>query len=236
METVSERSDGRPSIRHAMTLAGLADWHCRLGEFESGRRRFRRSIERLRNEDDEHLIGALLGLARCSFDELAGEGIATSLQSLDPYRGPVLRRRMSIGSPAFRFRVQRFCARRRRGDAACGGWQRARVAAGAPRPRAAASRRLVSGEGSHPRGAAYYASAQRWSQRTIVADDPLFAPVQVLYPVPALALRNPSRARPWRRNASSRSSSRCAPTDTSSANAWSRARPVSRRPMKRYRR
>ena len=35
----------------------------------------------------------------------------------------------------------------------------------------------------------YYASAQRWVQRTAGAEDPLAAPVQVLYPVPTLALR-----------------------------------------------
>ena len=67
LESVSERTDGRLSRQHAATLAGIAGWHCRLGEFESGRQRFRRSIERLRNEHDEVLIGALLGLARCSF-------------------------------------------------------------------------------------------------------------------------------------------------------------------------
>ena len=38
----------------------------------------------------------------------------------------------------------------------------------------------------------YYASAQRWIVRTRGAEDPLAAPVQVLYPVPPLALRNHS--------------------------------------------
>lgn len=109
MERVSERAHGRQSTLHANTLAAIAAWHCRhcrLGRFDSGRERFRRSIERLRTADQEALIVALLGLARCSFDELAAEGVATSPDSLDAYRGPVLRRnRMSIGSPAFHYRV-----------------------------------------------------------------------------------------------------------------------------------
>ena len=70
----------------------IGAWHCRLGRFDGGRERFRRSIERLRTAEHEALIVALLGLARCSFDELAGEGVATSPDSLDSYRGPVLRR------------------------------------------------------------------------------------------------------------------------------------------------
>jgi tetratricopeptide (TPR) repeat protein len=61
MESVSERTHGRLSRQHAAMLAGIAGWHCRLGEFEGGRQRFRRSIERLRNEHDEVLLGALLG-------------------------------------------------------------------------------------------------------------------------------------------------------------------------------
>jgi hypothetical protein len=36
----------------------------------------------------------------------------------------------------------------------------------------------------------YYASAERWARRTAGAEDPFAAPVQVLYPVPPLALRN----------------------------------------------
>ena len=49
MESVSERTHGRQSRQHAPTLAGIAAWHCRLGRFDSGRQRFRRSIERLRD-------------------------------------------------------------------------------------------------------------------------------------------------------------------------------------------
>jgi tetratricopeptide (TPR) repeat protein len=176
LESVSERTAGRLSTQHAATLAEIADWHCRLGEFESGRQRFRRSIERLRNRDDEALIGALLGLVRSCFHELAAEGIATSPESLDSYRGPVLRRnRMSIGSPAFRYRVHKIL--RPEGDEALR--YAARLAESAtltPQRRAAVL--LQVGDWfqakDHVRTARrYYASAQRWLQRTVVVDDPL---------------------------------------------------------------
>ena len=36
MESMSERADGRLSMQHAATLAAIGEWHCRLGEFESG--------------------------------------------------------------------------------------------------------------------------------------------------------------------------------------------------------
>ena len=197
MESISERTHGRLSLQHATMLAGIANRHCSLGEFESGRQRFRRSIERLRNEDDKYLIGALVGLARCSFHELAAEGVATTPESLDAYRGPVLRRnRMSIGSPAFRYRVHKIL--RPEGDEAMRYAARlAESAAMLPEHRVQVL--LQVGDWfqakDHTRAARrYYASAQRWSQRTIVADDPLGAPVRVLYPVPALALRSaPSR-------------------------------------------
>jgi hypothetical protein len=193
MESISERTDGRSSIQHGRTLAAIADWYCRLGEFESGRQRFRRSIERLRNEHDEALIGALLGLARCSLHELAAEGVATSVESFASYRGRMLRKnRMSIQSPAFRYRVHKIL--RPEGDEAMRYAARlAETATLTPERRVFVL--LQAGDWfqakDHTRASRrYYASAQRWIQRTVVADDPLAAPVQVLYPVPALALRS----------------------------------------------
>jgi len=55
MERISERTDGRQSTQHAQSLAAIAAWHCRLGRFDSGRERFRRSIERLRTGADEQI-------------------------------------------------------------------------------------------------------------------------------------------------------------------------------------
>jgi hypothetical protein len=195
IESISERMDGRVSSQHATTLARIAGWHCRLGEFESGRQRFRRSIERLGDAHAEILTGALLGLARCSFHELAAEGVSTSLAPSESYRGPVLRRnRMSIGSPAFRYRIHKIL--RPEGDEAIRYAARlAETATLVPERRVPVL--LQAGDWfqakDHTRSARrYYASAQRWVQRAIVADDPLVAPVQILYPVPALALRGVS--------------------------------------------
>jgi tetratricopeptide (TPR) repeat protein len=202
IERISEHTHGRQSTLHAGTLAGVAGWHCRLGRFESGRQRFRRSIERLRHAGSEQLIGALLGLARCSFAELASEGVVTSAVSLDYYRGPVLRtNRMSIGSPTFQYRVQKIL----RPDAEQALRYAAQLAETGTMPAERRVQVLVQvGDWfqakDHSRTARrYYASAQRWVQRTVAADDPFAAPVQVLYPVPPRALhtgplREPSAA------------------------------------------
>ena len=195
MERVSERKDGRQSTQHAESLASIAAWHCRLGRFDSGRERYRRSIERLRTGDDEQLIDALLGLARCSFDELAAEGVATSPGSLDSYRGPVvMTSRISLGSPTFQHRILKIL----RSDGEQAVRQAAQLAETAtltPERRIAVL--VQAGDWfqakDHTRAARrYYASAQRWLKRSDGADDPFAAPVQVLYPVPALALSAPS--------------------------------------------
>jgi hypothetical protein len=195
MERVSERTHGRQSTQHAVSLAAIGAWRCRLGRFDSGRERFRRSIERLRTGDDEQLIDALLGLARCSFDELAAEGVATSPQSLDAYRGPVvLTSRISLGSPTFQHRILKIL--RSDGEQALRqAAQLAETATLTPERRVAVL--VQAGDWfqakDHSRAARrYYASAQRWLQRSAGADDPFAAPVQVLYPVPALALSAPS--------------------------------------------
>jgi len=193
MERVSERTNGRQSTQHAQALAAIAAWQCRLGRFDSGRERFRRSIERLRSGDEEQLIEALLGLARCSFDELAAEGVATSPGSLDSYRGPMLlTSRISISSPTFQHRILKIL--RADGERALRyAAQLAETVTLTPQQRVAVL--LQTGDWfqakDHSRTARrYYASAQRWVKRTDGADDPFAAPVQVLYPVPALALRS----------------------------------------------
>jgi tetratricopeptide (TPR) repeat protein len=194
MERVSERTHGRQSVQHALSLSAIAAWQCRLGRFDSGRERFRRSIERLHAPaEGEHLIDALLGMARCSFDELAAEGIATSPASLEGYRGPVLRTgRMSAESPTFQLRVLKIL--RVDGEQAL-----RRAAQLAETTQLAPERRVAvlvqvgdwfQAKDYSRTARKYYASAQRWARRTTGAEDPLAVPVQVLYPVPPLALRN----------------------------------------------
>jgi tetratricopeptide (TPR) repeat protein len=195
-ERVSEHAHGRQSMLHATTLADIGAWHCRLGRFDSGRERFRRSIARLRTQGDERLIGALLGLAGCSLHELAAEGVATAPGSLDFYRGPVLSaNRMSIGSPAFQHRVQKIL--RPDGEQALRyAAQLAETVTLTPERRAAVLLQAGDWFQAKDRTRAahrYYASAQRWVRRSAGAEDPLAAPVQVLYPVPTLALRGGSR-------------------------------------------
>lgn len=194
MERVSERTHGRQSVQHALSLSQIAAWRCRLGRFDSGREGYRRSIERLRAPaDEERLIDALLGVARCSFDELAAQGIATSPGSLDDYRGPVLRtNRMSAGSPAFQLGVLKIL--RVDGEQALlRAAQLAETAALPPERRVAVLAQVGDWFQAKDRSRTarkYYASAQRWVRRGAGAEDPFAAPVQVLYPVPPLALRN----------------------------------------------
>lgn len=180
-------------MQHALSLAAIAAWQCRLGKFDSGRQRFRRSIEQLSAPaDEERLIEALLGLARCSLDELAAAGIETAPGSLDEYRGPVLRsNRMSAASPAFQLRVLKML--RLDGEQALvRAAQLAETTSLTPERRVAVL--LQVGDWfqakDHNRTARkYYASAQQWVRRSANAENPFAAPVQVLYPVPLLALR-----------------------------------------------
>ena len=85
--------------------------HRRLGvshrRFEEARRQYRQIIAVLeRQAPDRDLIDALLGLGRCCLDELSAEGIETTAESPDRYRGPVARSgRMNPDSPAFHFHV-----------------------------------------------------------------------------------------------------------------------------------
>lgn len=147
------------------------------------------------------MIDALLGLARCSFDELAAEGIATSPGSLDEYRGPVLRtNRMSAGSPAFQVRVLKI-PRVDGEQALLRAAQLAETTTLPPERRVAVLVQVGDWFQAKDRSRAarkYYASAERWVRRSAGAEDPFAAPVQVLYPVPSLALRNRSAREPSR--------------------------------------
>jgi tetratricopeptide (TPR) repeat protein len=194
MERVSESTHGRHSLQHALALTNIAAWHCRLGRFDSGRERYRRSIQRLQGlADADALIEALLGFAGCCLDELAAEGIATAPQSLQNYRGPIVRtHRMSVDSPSFQLRVLKVLGAD--GDQALRrAAQLAETKALAPERRVAVLLRVGDWFQAKDRSRTarrYYTSAQTWAQRAVGAEDPFAAPVQVLYPVPPLALRS----------------------------------------------
>ena len=107
LQRISEVSHGRHSAAHARSMLDIADWECRIGRFEEARRQYRQIIAVLeRQAPDRDLIDALLGLGRCCLDELSAEGIETTAESPDRYRGPVARSgRMNPDSPAFHFHV-----------------------------------------------------------------------------------------------------------------------------------
>lgn len=195
MEPVSEKTHGARSVQHARSLTQIAQWQCRIGKFAAARDNYRDSIEKLDSRAHaEPLVDALLGYARCSLEELSVEGVATAPESLDRYRGPLARSgRIDPASPAFNMRIAQFL----RAD----GEQALVRAAGLVEATDSldANRRievlLQAGDWFQTKGHVhaarkYYARAQTWAlRRTVGADDPLAAPVQVLYPVPALALR-----------------------------------------------
>ena len=169
------------------------------------------------------LIDALLGLARCSFHELAAEGIATAPEPLDSYRGPVLRTEShEHRQPGVSIsRAEDPAARRRRGaarrGAACGNRD---VDAGASRRCALAGRRLVSGKGSRPRGAALLreraALVSAHCRRRRSAER---ARAGALSDAGARAAQRRGAANPRHRSVTWRSNSRCAPTDASTVSA-----------------
>jgi hypothetical protein len=195
MELVSEKAHGERSVQHALSLTQIAQGQCRIGRFATARDSYRDSIERLDSRAHAGpLVDALLGYGRCSLAELSGEGVETAPQSLDHYRGPVARSgRMDPSSPAFSMRVGQYL----RVDS-----EQALVRAAAlveATESIDADRRievlLQAGDWFQTKGHVhaarkYYARAHTWAaRRTTSAEDPLAAPVQVLYPVPPLALR-----------------------------------------------
>lgn len=192
MKRVSESGHGKRSIQHARELTEIADWQCRIGRFDEARRNYRQSISVLDVRGGEAgRIDALLGLARCCLQELSGEGIATTPQEFNRYRGPVLRSgRMNPESPAFRFHIDRFL--RPEGEAAV---RRAVLLAETTSIDSQRQLDVLLQAGDwfqikdHNRAArAYYLRAHALALR-IGPDQPLAWPVQVLYPVPPLALR-----------------------------------------------
>jgi hypothetical protein len=100
--------------------------------------------------------------------------------------------RMSVGNPAFQLRVGKML----RPDGEQALRRAAQLAESSSLP---AERRVAvllqvgdwfQAKARSRTAQRYYASAERWARRTGGAEDPFAAPVQVLYPVPPLALRN----------------------------------------------
>ena len=194
MKRVSERTHGRHSTQHARALVEVADWHCRIGEFTRARRLYRESIELLDGLIDRPaLIDALSALARCCTQELLRDGISTSPDSLDAYRGPIEPGGWpGVDSSAFHEHVSRML--RREGEQALQRAVRLADPDGLDANRRV-SLLLQTGDWYHAKGdigaaqnfysAAHIVAAQNSAE----VNSLLAVPAHVLYPVPPSALR-----------------------------------------------
>jgi hypothetical protein len=194
MKRISERTHGRHSAPHAHALVEVADWHCRIGEFTRARRLYRESIGLLDGLIDRPaLIDALSALARCYTQELLREGIATSPDSLDAYRGPIESAGWpGVDSSGFHEHVSRML--RQEGEQALQRAVRLADPAGLDANRRV-SLLLQTGDWYHAKGdigAAqnfYSAAHVVAAQNSADVNSLLAVPAYVLYPVPPSALR-----------------------------------------------
>jgi tetratricopeptide (TPR) repeat protein len=195
MARVSESAHGKQSAQHGRSLAQIGDWQCRIGQFTSGRASSRRAVEVLEaHGNGPELIEALLGLAQCSLQQFSAEGIATTPDSLDRYRGPISRSGgLDPDSPAFSYRIGKFM----RGEGQTALRRAVGLIDALPEETQLQIRVLLQAGDwflikGHTRTAqGYYARAEALLARGEGGpDQPLSAPLQILYPVPARALRN----------------------------------------------
>jgi tetratricopeptide (TPR) repeat protein len=195
MARVSESAHGKQSAQHGRALAQIGDWQCRIGQFTAGRASCRQAVKVLEaHGNGPELIEALLGLAQCSLQQFSAEGIATTPDSLERYRGPIARSgRLDPDSPAFSLHIGKFM--RAEGQ---GALRRAvRLIDTLPQETQLQIRVLLQAGDwflikGHTRAAqGYYARAEALLAKSEAGPDrPLSAPLQILYPVPARALRN----------------------------------------------
>jgi tetratricopeptide (TPR) repeat protein len=190
LQRVSESSYGIDSLQYGRALADVAHWQCRIGQFMQGRETFRRSVTLLEaNAAKDPLVESLRRFAQCCLQELAGVGVATSSDSLDFYRGPIVRsQQFSPSNPAFRSHVLQYL--RMDGEQAL---QRAVEVSAALDPKLHLEVLLQTGDWflakDYIREARrFYARAETLA-RAAGAEDTLLVPAQVLYALPASALR-----------------------------------------------
>jgi hypothetical protein len=90
LERVNAASLSSDPIRHARELTRVGDWHCRLGDFFSGRARHRLAIRSARTLGiDAELVSAELGLGRCALHEYSARGTRTAGAVFEEYRGAI---------------------------------------------------------------------------------------------------------------------------------------------------
>jgi tetratricopeptide (TPR) repeat protein len=193
MERISARPRASRSPAQARASLEIADRRCRIGEFARARRLYRNGIDLFDALNDQSaLIDALASLARCCTRELMAEGVATSPDSLDEYRGPIEPSgRLIAESSRFHRRVSSML--RWEGEQSLRRAVRLADAAGISKSRRV-SVLLQAGDWYQAKGhtvAAQELYSAAGLDSTSGAPDvgPLATPVHVLYPVPPTALR-----------------------------------------------
>jgi tetratricopeptide (TPR) repeat protein len=192
LQRLSAGMDDRSDAQRAHAWMKIADWRCRIGQFEEGWTLHRRAISALHERTEpEPLIRALLGAAHCSLYELSAEGVASTPGLFEQYRGPILRSgRMAPDNPAFRFHGLKMLSAE--GEQAV--TRAAKVAERALGEQARIDVLLQAGDWfqmkDHTRAARrYYAIAEGIAVRTLGPDHPLSTPVRLFYPYPPSVLR-----------------------------------------------
>lgn len=190
LQRVSENSYGIDSLQYGSALADVAHWQCRIGQFMQARETFRHSIALLEAKSAQApLVESLRRFAQCCLQELAGVGVATGSDSLDFYRGPIVRtQQFSPSNPAFRAHVLQYL--RMDGEEAL---QRAVELSASLDPKLHLEVLLQTGDWFLTKD--YIREARRFYARADALaraagiEDTLLVPEQVLYAIPASALR-----------------------------------------------
>lgn len=191
LERVNTAALSNDPIRHARELTRVGDWHCRLGDFFSGRARHRLAIKSARKLGvDAEVVSAELGLGRCALHEYSARGMRTSGATFEEYRGairdPALAGSDQAGSRGGGGRGLRTEAESAVRDAARRATSSATLTA-----QAKADALLFAGDWFQLKGftrtaRGYYTAA---AQLRSTIGDQLDTPVRVLYAIPPLALR-----------------------------------------------
>jgi tetratricopeptide (TPR) repeat protein len=189
---LSASMDDHGDAQRAEAWMTIADWRCRIGQFEEGWTLHRRAISALdERTQPEPLVRALLGASHCSLHELSAEGVASAPGLFERYRGSILRSgRMAPDNPALRFHGLKMLSAE--GEQAV--TRAVNVAERALDERARIDALLQAGDWfqmkDHTRTARrYYAIADGIAAQTLGPDHPLSAPVRLFYPYPPSVLR-----------------------------------------------
>jgi tetratricopeptide (TPR) repeat protein len=192
LQRLSAGMDDHGDAQQARSWISIADWRCRIGQFDEGWALYRRAIEALdERTQPAYLVRALVCASRCSLHQLSAEGVASTPGLFEQYRGSILRSgRMASDSPAFRFHGLKML--NAEGEHAI--TRAAQIAEGMLDERARVDVLLQAGDWfqmkDRTRSARrYYALAEGVAARALGPDRPLSSPVRLLYPMPPSVLR-----------------------------------------------